>query len=212
MTSQLKLHSLNKSTDFTFCDIPKTKHLQKQGEDDNQFGFSPRLWSKNINSSNCICPSSPMIAMVEGRKELMEALNDLPESCYELSLKDMVSQDTEPKSKENDKGANKGSISRSVSLDTGVILLKMFVPSSFGFKKRKVSRSTSVNGLQRYHIDTKECKTRLFAENRCDTNNKSCSNNPRYTAPTRNRYAEETLKPGCWFRTRSTNQKGCIFF
>ncbi|XP_035835663.1 uncharacterized protein LOC118479280 [Helianthus annuus] len=134
--------------------------------------------------------------MAKGRKELMEMINDLPESCYELSLKDMVAEDTEDsgyaiedkvdvksKVKGKKKGAKRRPISRSVSLDTGVFLLKMFVPSSFGSKKQRVSRSTSIDGLNKHDIDVKQWKTW---------------------------YEEGTLKPGCWFKL--TNQKWCIFF
>ncbi|PWA84709.1 hypothetical protein CTI12_AA156640 [Artemisia annua] len=108
--------------------------------------------------------------MAQARTGLMEMFDDLPESCYELSLKDIVTKDTKPEMKKNKKGEKKGSISRSVSLDTGVLLLKMFVPSSLGLKKQKVCRSTSVNDSKKRIGDTKQWKTWFFVDNKSNLN------------------------------------------
>ncbi|KAD6796652.1 hypothetical protein E3N88_07548 [Mikania micrantha] len=149
--------------------------------------------------------------MFEGRKELMEMLNDLPESWYELSLKDMVVKDPDdsglmienkvalkPNLKGKKKGAKRDLISRSVSFDTGVFLLKMFVPSSFGSKKHKVSRSASIDGTTRHHVDVKQTKAWFFVENKSKVSSRSY-NNDGCTSATKNRYEEGTLKPGCLF-------------
>ena len=136
MSYQPKLHPITKQSDFTFCEIPKEKNQRKQDENE-----SPPLWANNIRS-NGTCRSSATTKMAQARNELMEMFDDLPESCYELSLKDIVTKDTKPEMKGNKKGEKKGPISRSVSLDTGVFLIKMFVPSSLGLKKQKVCMST----------------------------------------------------------------------
>ncbi|XP_071732036.1 uncharacterized protein [Rutidosis leptorrhynchoides] len=210
MSSQSKLHSIKETTDFTFCDIPKTEyhHVQKSDNEDS-FEFSPPPWSKDVRSdrSNNTRQAS---SMVEGRKELMEKFEDMPESCYELSLNHMVAKDTKPELREEKKGAKKSSVSRSVSLDTGVFLLKMFVPTSFGLKKHTVPRSTSMDGLQKRPVDAKKWKTWFLAYNKENDGSRSGNSNRGYHTATKNRYAEETLKPGCMFK--STNQKGCIFF
>ncbi|KAI3762122.1 hypothetical protein L1987_52545 [Smallanthus sonchifolius] len=204
MSSQLKFHSIKKQPDFTFVTSPKQNNHQEHYE----------IWSKNI----------PSKTMVEGRKELMDMMNDLPESWFELSLKDMVEKDPDdlglvigdkvdmkPELKGKKKGAKRGPISRSVSLDTGVFLLKMFVPNSFGSKKHPVSRSVSIGGLKKRHVDVKQSKTWRFVENRSNISSRSYNDTRCCTsAATKNRYAEGTLKPGCWFK--STNQKWCIFF
>ncbi|KAI3807709.1 hypothetical protein L1987_23643 [Smallanthus sonchifolius] len=168
MSSQLKFHSIKKQPDFTFCDIPKRKNHQEHYENENPLGLSQPPWSKNIPSNT----------MVEGRKELMDMVNDLPESWFELSLKDMVKKepddlglvigdkvDMKPELKGKKKGAKRGPISRS---------------------------------------------TWRFVENRSNISSRSYKDSRRTTAATKNRYAEGTLKHGCWFK--STNQKWCIFF
>ncbi|GKA87051.1 RNA-directed DNA polymerase, eukaryota, reverse transcriptase zinc-binding domain protein [Tanacetum coccineum] len=160
MSYHPKLHSITKQSDFTFCEIPKVKNQRKQDENE-----SPPLWSNNVRS-NGVCKSSATTKMEQARNELMEMFDDLPESCYELSLKDIVTKDTKPELKGNKKGEKKGSISRSVSLDTGVFLLKMFVPSSFGMKKQKVCRSTSMNDSKKRLGDTKQWKTWFFVDNK----------------------------------------------
>ncbi|KAF5780151.1 hypothetical protein HanXRQr2_Chr11g0468721 [Helianthus annuus] len=224
MSSQISFHSIKKPSDFTFCDIPKRKYHKEQDENknhENPLDFSPPLWSKTP-PSNCTGSSSATNTMAKGRKELMEMINDLPESCYELSLKDMVAEDTEDsgyaiedkvdvksKVKGKKKGAKRRPISRSVSLDTGVFLLKMFVPSSFGSKKQRVSRSTSIDGLNKHDIDVKQWKT-WFIQNKSNISRRSYNNDRCCNTTTKKRYEEGTLKPGCWFKL--TNQKWCIFF
>ncbi|XP_076947814.1 uncharacterized protein LOC143619873 [Bidens hawaiensis] len=148
-------------------------------------------------------------------------IDGLPESWHELSLKDIVADqdpydlglpledtvDMKPKLKGKKKVAKKGPISRSVSLDTGVFLLKMFVPSSFGSKKHTVTRSNSMNCLRKRDIDVKQLKSRFFDENKSNISSRSYEDNRRAN---NNSYEEGTLKPGCGFEP--TNQKWCVFF
>ncbi|KAJ9545941.1 hypothetical protein OSB04_025648 [Centaurea solstitialis] len=226
ISSQSKLHSFEKPTEFTFPDILKTKYHHKHDEKEHPFGFSPPLWSQNVRSNDAFQQSS---MMAQGRKELMDMTNDLPESCYELSLKDIVMKDldksglmmeekidTKPKVKEKKKSTKRGSISRSASLDTGFFHLKMFFPiSSFGSRKYKqTSRSTSMDGLKKQPIDVKQFwKTWLFVESDNSFSIESLDNNKYCTATTKTRYEEGRWNLGCnWFTNKSGNQKGCIFF
>lgn len=82
----------------------------------------------------------------------MEMIEDLPESSSELLLKDIVDdqQNTEESQKattierKNQKArmpqlrktSKRSQISRSESVDSGVFLLKIFLPSSIGSKKK----------------------------------------------------------------------------
>ncbi|XP_076894372.1 uncharacterized protein LOC143546624 [Bidens hawaiensis] len=214
MSSQLNFHSIKTPSDFTFCDIQNTKYHQEHHE------IPTPLWSKNL-PSNSTGSSYPTQTTVEERKELTEMIKGLPESWHELSLKDMVADqdpydfglsleytvDMKPKLKGKKKVVKKGPISRSVSLDTGVFLLKMFVPSSFGSKKHTVSRSTSMNGLKKRDIDVKQLKSRFFDENKSNISSRSYEDNMRAN---NNSYEEGRLKSGCGFEP--TNQKWCVFF
>ncbi|GAB2209636.1 hypothetical protein Droror1_Dr00026856 [Drosera rotundifolia] len=65
-------------------------------------GSSPRLWNNSVATSpimstsrvhhyhQAMSPSSRTQAIARGRRELMEMVRDMPESFYELSLKDIV--------------------------------------------------------------------------------------------------------------------------
>ncbi|OIT03329.1 PREDICTED: uncharacterized protein LOC109226305 [Nicotiana attenuata] len=149
---------------------------------------SPPLWTqralkdntKNQSSTLLPCydyfghpfPGSRLQAIRDGRKHLMRMIQDLPESSFELSLKDIV--DNQPSTEEDQqaetlKGRNpkvrmpqqsktlkRSQISRSESMDSGVFLLKMFLPSSIGNKKKlkpkncsKVSPKTPVDETEK---------------------------------------------------------------
>ncbi|KAL7585886.1 uncharacterized protein LOC122196261 [Lactuca sativa] len=198
--SESELHCITNPNDFTFCDTREGKYHQKQDGNENPLCFSSPLWSKNVPSSYT-CPSSPTKSIAEGRKELMEMINsNLPESCYELSFEDIVLKDRSNSVsmmeervdmkldlEKKRKGTKKSQISRSVSLDTGVFLLKTFVPGSFGPKKHKVSQSTSDGDLRKPHVDVKRWKTWPFGERLWKLY-------------------------GCLCTSKPTNQRGCIFF
>lgn len=144
--------------------------------------YSPSLW-KTSKSRNTMQESSPLLpsnhqysnlstsmrmkAIEEGRKELMEMIHNMPESTYELSLKDIVDEEhiaeeiedeliledrnslseTEvqiSKQKKNKKKSIKsGKISRSSSMDNEAFLLKIFFPSTRGSKRQVHTRKCS---------------------------------------------------------------------
>lgn len=150
----------------------------------NEYGVpSPRLWRPNSPPTNpkafmgsplnpsspkSMSPNSRTQAIARGRKELMEMVRDLPETFYELSLKDIVEKQkpdmevqkeidppeeknhvkelitrAEEKKKKSSKKARKGEkqkMARSKSVDNGKFLLKTSVfPVWFGSKKSKKS-------------------------------------------------------------------------
>ncbi|TYH72563.1 hypothetical protein ES332_D05G263400v1 [Gossypium tomentosum] len=149
-------------------------------EDDS--GASTPLWGstnpsrspshgKNINY-RCLSPSSKAQAIARGQKELMEMVSRMPESCFELTLKDLVEQQqpvvVEPKQESfaegrgtidqhtynKEKGKKKmkknpkPQFNRSGSIDNGGLLLKMVFPFSLGSKcknKKKKKNESNTN-------------------------------------------------------------------
>lgn len=116
------------------------------------------------NHYRCLSPKSKAQAIARGQRELMEMVSRMPESCYELSLKDIVEkpmvetrqeklvQDGKTfdentrragamENKRNDKNSQ---MKRSGSVENGGFLLKMAFPASLGSKKtkKKVDSST----------------------------------------------------------------------
>ncbi|XVE95582.1 hypothetical protein REPUB_Repub02eG0111100 [Reevesia pubescens] len=131
---------------------------------------NPPLWITSPSKSpphpqnidyRCLSPSSKAQAIARGQRELMEMVSRMPESCYELTLKDLVEHQSvivDPKQEsfaegkgvinedtyKKEKGKNKkkqnspkAQIKRSGSIDNGGFLLKMVFPISLGSKKNK---------------------------------------------------------------------------
>uniref|UniRef100_F6GZT7 Uncharacterized protein n=1 Tax=Vitis vinifera TaxID=29760 RepID=F6GZT7_VITVI len=130
-------------------------------------GNSPLHRRHHQNHYRSLSPASRMQAIAQGQRELMEMVRNMPESCYELSLKDLVErpvvqapQDPFPekrnfgdeiatsreKKKVKDrkkKNDTKPKMGRSGSLDNGGFLLKMVFPVSFRLKKKKNSATNT---------------------------------------------------------------------
>lgn len=120
-------------------------------------GNSPMHRRHHQNHYRSLSPASRMQAIAQGQKELMEMVRNMPESCYELSLKDLVEHPVvqpppdpfpgkrEKKKAEDSKKKNdtKPKIVRSGSLDNGGFLLKMVFPVSFRSKKKKNSATNT---------------------------------------------------------------------
>ncbi|XP_073038817.1 uncharacterized protein [Primulina eburnea] len=154
-------------------------------QDQDQFSTtnSPPLWTKipknspheakspllphDHHHSSCLSPASRSRAILAGKRELMEMIKDLPESSFELSLKDIVEDHAEVKEvvvvdeikeanhkigkriiqrrKNNNKNTS-SKICRTESMESGVFLLKMFLPASLIIsKKRSESRKWPIN-------------------------------------------------------------------
>ncbi|XP_059656360.1 uncharacterized protein LOC132303207 [Cornus florida] len=187
-----------KSTDFDFWGDQRSDKYDHYGDidletDDDRMEFRTQtlpLWKKTRNNNiryeaspllpynhhySFPSPNSRLQAIIDGRRELMEMIQDLPESSYELSLKDMVKEDdqisegvrkedgttaereqnfeTKVKIKQkNKRNTGRGPIARCESMDSGVFLLKMFFPTSLGLKKKpktKISRTPSFEGSEK---------------------------------------------------------------
>ncbi|KAK6924269.1 hypothetical protein RJ641_010469 [Dillenia turbinata] len=144
---------------------------------DGYGGNSPPLWRKDQSKSNGnefapllsqhnlqgnLSPASRRQVIVNRRIELMEMMKNMPESSFELSLKDIVDQQQHPdevqdgigpedgefkssakvqpkRRKSRNKKSNKTSrISRSGSMENEAFLLKMAIPS-LGLARRNKS-------------------------------------------------------------------------
>lgn len=151
-------------------------HHQESMENDAE---SPRLWKNSPSPSPS--PSHPLLfsqnsraeAIVRGQWELMEMVKNMPESSYELSLKDMVEhqrsienpgpqsgpdgsaaagdvslhQRAVVKVKRDDQGKK---IERNLSLENKGLFLNMVFPFSFKSKKKNnsVKVSAKTEGLK----------------------------------------------------------------
>ncbi|KAL3728995.1 hypothetical protein ACJRO7_033569 [Eucalyptus globulus] len=151
---------------------------------------SPTLWKRENSSASVakdvdtspllpqdhhysnLSPSSRTRRIEEGRREMMEMIRNLPESSYELSLKDIVDEQlSSQENQEEEKGkfefpsaeaeSNKNQkrrkrkkvtrttshqhhqVSRCNSMETGTFLIKMFFPSFLTSNKKA---ATSRNG------------------------------------------------------------------
>ncbi|KAF3786566.1 hypothetical protein EJ110_NYTH25218 [Nymphaea thermarum] len=129
---------------------------------------SPPLWS---NTSHPLLPTNARSqAIARGRWELMEMLKDVPESAYELSLKDLVErvavkEKEEPKEEE---GQNRGLRKKKKkskkgngggweqNYGNGGLLLKMFVPSSY-LASKPAAGSGRVSPRPLFMVEGKEC-------------------------------------------------------
>ncbi|GLT34274.1 hypothetical protein SLA2020_087980 [Shorea laevis] len=136
------------------------------GDGEDESGVrTPPLWPgsppRKPNHYRCLSPSSKAQAIARGQRELMEMVSKMPESCYELSLRDLVEQPmveakqestavTEDnyrreKEEKKKKSVKKAQITRSGSIDNGGFLLKMVFPVSYGSKKKKKKNDSNSN-------------------------------------------------------------------
>lgn len=121
-------------------------------EDDSDIS-SPPLWKTSPLTTPTTIPS-PLHLL---RREAMEMVRSVPESTHELSLKDMaglpapVWMNRRSKSEANDQEENKKKMkrrrnerraSRNRSMDSRDFLLKMFLPTALGQKKRSFGNCT----------------------------------------------------------------------
>lgn len=142
-------------------------------------GDSPSpLWRANkVNDASPLLPNNHFYSNLsptrrrqmieEGRKELMEMIRNMPESSYELSLKDLVDKqnssemvkekvvledksfrlETEIRTKRRTAKAKAkaktGSLSRTASMETDRLLLKMFFPRRLSYRKKSMAENSS---------------------------------------------------------------------
>ncbi|XP_022153674.1 uncharacterized protein LOC111021132 [Momordica charantia] len=126
---------------------------------------SPQFYRSNYQS---LSPPSKARAIATGQKELMEMVSHMPESCYELSLRDLVEQprvlglEEETVADERDfnlggdreifamenrkskKGISRPLVSKSTgNMENGGLYLKMGFPKSIGTTKKKKKKNDS---------------------------------------------------------------------
>ncbi|TQE00173.1 hypothetical protein C1H46_014185 [Malus baccata] len=135
----------------------ETNALRSNMKDDES---SPLLPHNHHYSIPCPTPSREEI-ILQSTKDLMEMIQDMPESCYEISLKDFVDeqQSTQGVKEENNvqetsfdfhiepqvrkqkrktqKGYTTRQISRTSSMESEIFLIKVFFPTFLGSKKKE---------------------------------------------------------------------------
>lgn len=203
--------------------------------------YSPPLWANtsHINSNllphnhhySSPSPNSRLQLIQDGRKELMNMVQGLPESSYEHSLQDIVDnriliqqvQDKEKKVEgKNIQNVVKRQISRSRSMNNEVFLLKMFIPSCLSCKKKtmfgkhtKVSRMPSFDGCEE-PIDKEQWSIShlISRKNRSNSSGSSSSGSTSFDSSNRSRNFDGNFTPGCWTSgnlCKSRQQRGCLF-
>ncbi|KFK42104.1 hypothetical protein AALP_AA2G211400 [Arabis alpina] len=114
---------------------------------------SPPLWRTSPPKSpshQSLSPVSKAQVIARGQRELMEMVNKMPESCYELSLKDLVEVNTqEEKDREvfDEMPLRKKNKPRKMKSDKWVdpirnngFLLKLVFPVGFGGKRKMMMK------------------------------------------------------------------------
>lgn len=149
---------MGRSSDFKFWEERSPVH--RLSCDDESFEFQVGASSSSPETSNllpenhhrsCLSPTSRLRAIVDGRREMMEMIKNMPESSYELTLKDIVDDKEEVEEKEEEeRGKDKREsrsihkskqICRSESMESEVFLIKMFLPVSLSFKNKKKKKA-----------------------------------------------------------------------
>ncbi|GMI67820.1 hypothetical protein HRI_000451300 [Hibiscus trionum] len=173
---------------------------------------SPLLPNNHFYSN--LSPTRRRQVIEQGRKELMEMVRNMPESSYELSLKDLVDRQNssemvkekvvyedksfplEPETKKTEV-VKAGSLSTTATVEAHNFLLKMFFPSFLSFKKKSTAENSSNVSLSpscagsKKPADKKWWIKRIFIQ-RNNRNQEDSSNNSRTS-----RDVKSSL-PGCW--------------
>ncbi|KAL5555431.1 hypothetical protein UlMin_037667 [Ulmus minor] len=205
---------------------------------EEDFGvYSPPLWKANtanfessplLPNNHCysnLSPNARKQVIADGRKELMEMIKNMPESCYELSLKDIVDEqhglqegqeenivtkaegsyfNTESqfrKPKKKIKNFRAGQISRTASMESETFLLKMFFPTSLGSNKKAKAGNRSKSKVTSGENGVNKVRwiKGLFIAGK---NKRIWSSSRSESASSSNssstRYGESNFVPGCW--------------
>lgn len=125
-------------------------HHHDQHVEDESGMCSPPLWTTKSKSNNyrSLSPESKTQAIERGQRELMEMVKNMPESSYELTLKDLVEEHhVEENNKVKERNlSNKNTRKREgirasrnmdkKNIDSGGLYLKMVFPISLGSSKK----------------------------------------------------------------------------
>ncbi|KAJ8558000.1 hypothetical protein K7X08_004766 [Anisodus acutangulus] len=165
----------------------RVQKLEDHEDDDGveSGASSPPLWQNTSPRSpvhpinyRSLSPSSRTQAIARGQWELMEMVKNMPESCFELSLKDLVEHPKSFESQENclvNKEKNKvvqnrvkikknddirkAKMMRSKStIENGGLFLKMVSPVSLGSNKKKKNKKNSSVNITRVSPKPEECE------------------------------------------------------
>lgn len=132
--------------------------------------YSPTFWAtstrheaskllQHTSQYTVRTPTSRLQVMVDDRRVLTNMVQNMPESSFELSLRDIVDDRTNmqagEKKIEKKKCAERSRMVRSQSMDSGVFLLKMFLPACLSAKKKSTSGNCS-RASQRPSFDGSE--------------------------------------------------------
>ncbi|KAL8467019.1 hypothetical protein ACS0TY_035916 [Phlomoides rotata] len=143
-------------------------NLHHQESDDSGV-CSPPLWKNSpspprspsqplLNPHRSLSPNSRIQAITRGQRELMEMVKNMPESSYELSLKDLVdnqrieAQNPQLNNRDLQKVKRQGSkknergLMRIESFENKRVFLKMVIPFSLKSKKTKRNSVSSSSG------------------------------------------------------------------
>ncbi|XP_022989800.1 uncharacterized protein LOC111486878 [Cucurbita maxima] len=197
---------------------------------------SPTLWGSDSRMSpqfhrsrnRTLSPTSRTQAIARGQQELMEMVRNMPESSYELSLKDLVEhhlRQQESASVEKYDSTSETSfirdpikkrsetralVTRSRSVNSGGFYLKMFFPMPLGQistkKKSNLRSDSALNGRSRVspkppQVDRDWWRKRSSAtsgENGGSVSGSSSSNS-NSTSSERSNSRNSESKGSCWF-------------
>lgn len=194
--------SSSESTEFKFWDenektIETSSDLVFQTETSECDFYSPTFWATSTrheasrllqhNSQyNVRTPMSRLQVMVDDRRVLTNMVQNMPESSFELSLRDIVdnresNHASEKKIEKKKSCLERSKMVRSQSMDSGVFLLKMFVPACLSAKKKstsgdcsRASHRPSFDGSEK-PVDKQEWWSVMFLVSRRKINN--CNSN-----------------------------------
>lgn len=210
----------SESKEFNFWDnkgIEKDdKHVDSEGSDlefqskkSECDDYSPTFWatsstrheaSKLLQHSSQYtvrASTSRLQVMVDDRRVLTNMVQNMPESSFELSLRDIVDDRTNmqagEKKIEKKKCVERSRMVRSQSMDSGVFLLKMFLPACLSAKKKSTSGNCS-RASHRPPFDgsekpmDKEWWSVMFLVSRRKINNCDSNSSSRSSGSIHNRY------------------------
>ncbi|CAL5323966.1 unnamed protein product [Camellia sinensis] len=203
------------------------------------------LTSPKLSLSSSSSSPSRLQAIIDGRRKLTEKIQDMPESWYELSLKDIVDEQhdlqanqkdiividdeknpnfkPEIKMKQQKKKCRRGQMTRSESMDSRVLRLKIIFPISPGLKRKskagnrsKVSPRPSLDGpgsaSEKTRLDKKWWRMRFLSMGKSKSTGTG-STSSSSSSSSKSRDDDINFIPGCWpfhMKYRSTRQRECL--
>lgn len=148
--------------DHEFVQFRPNSHSPNAAESDDSGVCSPPLWKSSPSTPSepllshhvyrSLSPASRIQAITRGQKELMEMVRNMPESSYELSLKDLVEHHPiephappPPRVRRQESRRNMAR-NGSLKLENKGMLLKMVFPFSLQQPKKRSSLDRSFSG------------------------------------------------------------------